>query len=176
MTEFDFTLRFDIKTLDITPAECADRLYGAGCDDALIGTGTPGYIALNFIREAECAHHAVITALKDVRRSLPHAPLVEASPDLGGVSDIAKLMNCSRQNTRKLISLAQDCPPPIHVGKYPIWHMSEVLSHLNATRNCDISEDIIALTKVIQYINSENDYHKHDLFESRYYVKELVNS
>ena len=138
MHEYDFTLRFEIKAIDMDPDVCADRLYGNGCDDALIGIGKPGYIALNFLREAETAFDAVTSAIEDVRRTLPNAPLVEATPDLGGISDIAALMDCSRQNARKLITSDHNCPPPVHEGTSPIWHMSEVLSHLSSERRCKI--------------------------------------
>ena len=40
-----------------------ERLGEAGCDDALIGVGRPGRIALNFDREADSAFAAVAGAV-----------------------------------------------------------------------------------------------------------------
>lgn len=59
-----------------------DRLGAAGCDDALVGVGQPGRIALEFVREAESAEAALMSALADVKRPIPSAEFIEAAPDL----------------------------------------------------------------------------------------------
>ena len=124
----------------------------------MIGIGQEGYIALNFIREADTAEDAVTSALEDVRCVLPNSPLIEAAPDLGGISDIAELLDVSRQHARRLITLNNTCPPPLHFGKSPIWHMSEVLSHLSVSYSCKgLTPDIISLTQINQIINSLKD-------------------
>ena len=56
-----------------------------GCDDALVGIGKPGRIALDFTREADSAEEAVISALSAVKRAIPDAEFVEATPDFVGV-------------------------------------------------------------------------------------------
>lgn len=56
-----------------------DRLAEDGCDDALVGVGQPGCLALEFVREAPSAHDAVEGAIEDVHRALPNARLVLAS-------------------------------------------------------------------------------------------------
>ena len=104
MHEFDFTLTFDIRGLEFDADHYAELLYSNGCDDALIGIGQSGCIALNFIREANTAQESVLSAFEDVRRTLPNAPLVEAAPDIGGISDIADLIGISRQYARRLIT------------------------------------------------------------------------
>jgi hypothetical protein len=83
MKEFEFTIKFSLGDADADPETYVDRLYGAGCDDALIGIGQTGMIALDFIREANNALEAVISAIEDVKRVIPDAQLVEAT--LGGV-------------------------------------------------------------------------------------------
>lgn len=50
----------------------------------MVGIGLPGRIALSFLREADSAQQAVISALEDVNRAIPDAELIEASPDLAG--------------------------------------------------------------------------------------------
>lgn len=64
-----------------------------GSDDALIGIGQSGRIALQFTRVAENAFEAVFGAVKDVKRAIPDAKLIEATPDLVGLSDIAEVIS-----------------------------------------------------------------------------------
>ncbi len=66
MAEYDFTLRFDIASFEREPESLVDQLYEAGCDDAIIGFGRQGRIALNFTREARSATEAISSALRDV--------------------------------------------------------------------------------------------------------------
>jgi len=98
MADYDFTLKYDITALKGEPDTLLNPLYEAGCDDAIIGIGRPGRIALNFTREARSASEAVSSALSDVKKALPEAKLIEATPDF----DIADILGCSRQNIRNL--------------------------------------------------------------------------
>ena len=69
MTEFTFTLRYAVDN----PESYIDKLYEAGCDDALIGLGTPGILTLEFIREAPTLELALNSAKGDVLKVLPDA-------------------------------------------------------------------------------------------------------
>jgi hypothetical protein len=69
MPEFTFTLRFAIDNAE----SYIDKLYEAGCDDALIGLGTPGVLALEFIRRAETLKLAIESAERDVLKAIPDA-------------------------------------------------------------------------------------------------------
>ena len=62
--EYDFTLKFALAEGDSDAAAIVERLGASGCDDALVGTGIPGRIALSFTREAASAEDAVLSALK----------------------------------------------------------------------------------------------------------------
>ena len=55
MTEYEFTLKFRLPTPDADPESYLPALAEAGCDDALVGIGQPGRIALDFTREAMVA-------------------------------------------------------------------------------------------------------------------------
>lgn len=57
-----------------------------------MGVGQPGRLALEFSREADSAEEAVRTALADVKSAVPSARLIEASPDLVGLADVADLV------------------------------------------------------------------------------------
>jgi hypothetical protein len=101
--EYDFTLKFNLQNPHDNPSIYIESLYKGGCDDALIGVGKKGYISLNFIREASSAYEAISSAIVDVKKVLPCATLVEATPDFVGLTDAAKILGCTRQNIRKLI-------------------------------------------------------------------------
>ncbi len=131
MTLYEFTLKFRLPDVDTEPGQFVDALAEAGCDDALVGIGQPGRIALDFSREARSAFDAVASAVMDVRRAIAGTELVEASPDLVGISDVAELAGCSRQNIRKLIiNHAATFPLAVHEGSPSVWHLANVLEWL----------------------------------------------
>ena len=76
--ECTFTLAYQLRSDDNDMDAIMDRLAEAGCDDALVGIGQPGRLALEFVREASSAHNAVEGAIEDVRRAVPSARLIEA--------------------------------------------------------------------------------------------------
>ena len=46
--EYTFTLKYQLAPHDSDPDVLVERLGEAGCDDALIGIGRPGHLALTF--------------------------------------------------------------------------------------------------------------------------------
>ena len=131
MDTFDFTLTFALPKRGGSPEDFLDALFDAGCDDALVGTGMPGSIALNFSRTAQSAENAIRQAVSDVLKALPDAVLIELKPDLVGISDIAELLGCSRQNIRKLAMGGNSTfPSPSVSGNVPLWHFYEVANWL----------------------------------------------
>jgi len=78
MSEYDFTLRFALPRRDSNAARYLGRLKAEGCDDATLGIGRKGYIALNFSRKASTPEEAVLSALASVFKAIPGARLVEA--------------------------------------------------------------------------------------------------
>ena len=131
MSEYEFTLTFAHSAAPADLDDIVERLGTAGCDDATVGIGRWGRLALAFTREAETAGAALRSALADVRAAVPDARLAEASPDLVGLSDVAALLGVTRQNVRKLI-LACDAPAPVpvHEGRPTIWRLAKVLTWL----------------------------------------------
>jgi hypothetical protein len=92
MNTYDFVLKLALPSgQDLSVVE--DRLFDAGCDDALVGLGQKGRVGLSFTREAESAEAALHSALQDVKKALPTARLIEVGPDLVGVTDIAELFS-----------------------------------------------------------------------------------
>ena len=129
MREYEFELLFKVNSSE-EMNDLIDRLYEAGCDDALIGSGKSGVIGLSFTREAASAAEAFESAIKDVKKAIPTASLMEAKPDFAGVTDIAETIGCSRQNVLKIFA-STEAPMPIHSGNTSLWHLSEALKWLN---------------------------------------------
>ncbi|TWR74322.1 hypothetical protein FIV40_02840 [Pseudomonas marginalis] len=77
--EFTFTLKYQLTSDESDLDALVERLAEEGCDDALVGIGQPGRLALEFVREAPSAHDAVEGAIADVSRALPNARLIEAA-------------------------------------------------------------------------------------------------
>ena len=131
--ECRFTLRYQLAADDCDHDALAERLAEAGCDDALLGIGVPRRLALEFTRNARTAMAAIAGALDAVRRAIPGACLIEAAPDLVGLSDVAQILGMSRQNVRKLmIAHGNSFPLPVHAGAAGVWHLAEVLAWFQA--------------------------------------------
>ncbi len=151
--EFEFTLRFQLSS-KISADEALERLGTVGCTDALIGTGVAGKLSMVFSREASSAQEAVRSALQDVFQALPDAELIEAAPDLVGLTDIAELLGVSRQNMRKLmLSHSPQFPRPIHDGKTALWHLIDVLEWLNQRGSARVSPGLYAVAQATLQLN-----------------------
>jgi len=144
MNEYEFTLTFVLPAVPADIDDVVERLGAAGCDDATVGIGRRGRLALAFTRDAETAGAAVRSALADVRAAVPDARLAEASPDLVGLSDVAALLGVTRQNVRKLI-LAGDAPAPVpvHEGKPTIWRLAKVLTWLRDEKRYLVRPELV---------------------------------
>jgi hypothetical protein len=154
MQEYEFTLKFKLPDSNTDSEIYIDQLYESGCDDALIGIGKKGYLALDFIRESSSAYEAMSSAIKDVRKVIPQANIVEASPDFVGVTDLAHLLGCTRQNVQKLISKDNSqCPPAVYGGAQSIWHLAELLTWLVEDKNFSINESLLEVARTTMNLN-----------------------
>lgn len=152
--EYIFTLKYRFAEHDDDPDVLVERLGEAGCDDALIGIGQPGRLALEFTREADSAEAAVRSALADVKRAIPSARLIEAAPDFVGLTDVAETVGVSRQNMRKLmLAHPGSFPAPVHEGSASIWHLAEVLAWLEAKGGYPLERGVLEVSKVALQVN-----------------------
>ncbi|BDM24570.1 MULTISPECIES: AlpA family transcriptional regulator [Pseudomonas] len=151
--EYEFTLKYQLIEDENVDA-MLERLAESGCDDAMVGVGQPGRLALTFVREAPSAREAIESALRDVRTAVPSARLIEATPDLVGLTDVAEIIGVSRQNMRKLmLSHMYSFPAPIHEGSTSLWHLADVLIWLQARGSYAIGQDIVDLARVAMSVN-----------------------
>ncbi|HIE0286906.1 TPA: helix-turn-helix transcriptional regulator [Pseudomonas aeruginosa] len=152
--EYTFTLKYQLADDERDPDVLVERLGEAGCDDALVGIGQPGRLALEFTREAESADAAVRSALADVRRAVPSARLIEVAPDLVGLTDVAEMVGVSRQNMRKLmLANPGSFPAPVHEGSVSIWHLADVLAWLQAKGSYSLTRDVLEVARVALEVN-----------------------
>lgn len=152
--EYNFTLKYQLPDSDNDQDDVVERLGASGCDDALVGIGIPGRIALMFAREADTAHGAIVSALADVRRAAPHARLIEATPDLVGLTDVAEAVGVSRQNMRKLMtSYPASFPLPVHEGSASVWHLADVLRWLAQRGSYDLDPALVDVAEVTMQVN-----------------------
>lgn len=133
---YEFVLKFDLPEADQDPQVYMDALFEAGCDDATIGIGKRGSIALDFERDAASAEEAVDSAIQDVQKAIPGAKLTEIEPDLVNLEGIAEAVGSSRQNLRKyaageITTVKARFPAPVLTGKTAsYWHLAEALRWL----------------------------------------------
>jgi len=152
--EYIFTLRFQLSKPALPEEQLLQRLIEAGCDDALVGLGVPGKVALEFTRDASSAKRAVLSAIRDVQRAAPDAQLIEAAPDFVGLTDVADIIGVSRQNMRKLmLSHSPHFPQPVHDGKTALWHLADVLEWLEQRGSYVIPVETRDLAQVTLRLN-----------------------
>jgi predicted DNA-binding transcriptional regulator AlpA len=154
MKEYEFTLKFGLPDTGADPDAYVAELAANGCEDALIGVGASGRIALDFCREAPSAYEAMRSALADVKSAIPEARLIEATPDYVGITDVADLLGFSRQNMRKLIlSNPGSFPLPVHEGSSAIWHLAKVLGWLQERGRYPVDAGLLELSEVAMQVN-----------------------
>ncbi len=159
MPEYDFTLKFNLQDSQIDLEMYIDKLYESGCDDAIIGTGKKGYISLNFIRESSSAYEAISSAIENIKKVIPQAVLINVAPDFVGVTDIANLLGCSRQNVRKLILKDNlNSPPAVYEGAQSIWHLADVLTWLVEDKAYSIDESLLETAVIAKNLNLAKQY------------------
>lgn len=154
MKDYDFILKFDLPNHETDPEQFVNALYESGCDDASVGIGQKGRIALNFIRQSESGLEAIISAISNVKAAIPGVKLIEATPDLVGLTDIADILGFSRQNMRKIaVTNKSEFPTPVHDGNVSLWHLFKVLKWLKASRNYKIDDVLIEISKTNMQVN-----------------------
>ncbi|WP_457090577.1 helix-turn-helix transcriptional regulator [Microvirga sp. P5_D2] len=167
MMEYTFTLKYRLPENETDMDALVERLGEAGCTDAIIGIGTPGRLGLEFSREAETAQEAVRSALADVKATVPGAILVEAGPDLVGLSDIAEYMGVTRQNMRKLMVAHRDFPLPVHEGSVALWHLADVLAWLEDRKGYELDQSLRETAAATLEVNTVKESSRHSVREVR---------
>jgi hypothetical protein len=97
-----FSFRLLLSGPDVTEAPTIDRLYKAGCDDALFGLRDQVQYA-GFDRRAPSLAQAVLSAVRQIE-SVPEMRVLRVEPDnLVSASAIARRTKRTRESVRLLI-------------------------------------------------------------------------
>ena len=155
MTTYNFSLIFRLPPEAPDTDDLIEALAAAGCDDAIVGTGHPGRVALDFDREADDAAQALRTAVSDVQTAITGAELIEAGPDLVGLTEIAQIAGVSRQALRKLMTYRRDFPRPSHCGNPSLWHLAPMLDWLNQEGRYKIDEALLSVSQQSLRLNTQ---------------------
>jgi len=154
MKTYEFELKFSLPKTSRNPEFFVERLGEVGCTDALVGIGQAGRIGFHFSRDAKNAFEAVLSAIKNIKKAIPEASLIEAAPDLVGLSDIADILGYSRQNIRKLMmNNLVSFPTPIHEGKTILWHLSSILTWVKKSNRYQIDELLLDVANTNMQLN-----------------------
>jgi len=154
MKTYEFELKFSLPDTKQNPDILIGRLAEEGCTDALVGIGQIGRVAFRFNRDANSAFEAILSAVKNIKKAIPEANLIEAAPDLVGLSDIADILGYSRQNIRKLMmNNLVSFPTPIHQGKTMLWHLSNILSWAKEGNRYEIDELLLDVATTNMQLN-----------------------
>ena len=156
--DYLFTLKYRLPEQESDLDALAERLGSGGCDDALLGLGQPGRLALEFTRDAGSAQMALLSAMADVKAAIPGATLVEAAPDFVGLSDVAQVLGLTRQNMHKLMNrYRHSFPSPVHEGRTTIWRLAQIRSWLHAKGSYDLEDSLIELSQATMQVNIAKD-------------------
>jgi predicted DNA-binding transcriptional regulator AlpA len=159
--QYHFSLNYRLSSDDSDMDEIVERLGAAGCDDALVGTGLPWRLGLDFIREAESAEAAMVSALEDIKRAIPTAHLIEAVPDIVGLSDAADVVGVTRQNLHKLMRKHQSSfPAPVHAGSTSVWHLEDLVVWLTETMSYEVEACTLDVAKIAKQVNLAKEAHQ----------------
>jgi len=89
---------------------------------------------------------------------VPSARLIEVTPDLVGLTDVADIVGVSRQNMRKLmLAHPGSFPAPVHEGSASIWHLADVLAWLQAKGSYSLAKDVMDVARVALQVNVANE-------------------
>jgi len=161
MKTFEFTLHFKLPADRPDPKAWLDALFEAGCDDATVGVGRLGQIALDFSREANTPLKAVSSAIADVKRAIPKGEFISADPDLVGLSEIASLVGMTRQNLQKYATNAIKAPAvafpsPVVLGSDAKWRLAEVVPWVLRIKPGAMTQETAAVSVATAEFNIRN--------------------
>lgn len=156
---YEFELKLSVRGCSLHEDALLDRIFEAGCDDAIVGMGLQNRISLRFARHAACASEAIRTAIEQLQGALPNSELIEIAPDLVGVSDIADILHVSRQYIRKVIDENHTTfPLPAHQGNSSLWHLFDVLQWMDIHKTREIGATTMAVAESSKSLNLARAY------------------
>jgi hypothetical protein len=85
------------------------------------------------------------------------------TPDIVGLTDVAEIVGCSRQNMRKLlVARGAAVPAPLHEGTCSLWHLAPVLRWLAGEKRYVVAKELLDVSEVAMSINVVLDARRTD--------------
>ena len=158
MAEYEFQIF--CRGVEMSGDSFLDRLYEAGCDDALVSF-KDGYVCLDFSRSSESAEEAVLSAIKDFEYSTVGGSVERVEPDdLASLSEIARRTGVTRASLQKyargLSKVGEDFPQPaanISGARRELYSAAEVINWMHAKERIVLPGHFMELVNVIAKIN-----------------------
>ncbi|NBC94740.1 MAG: hypothetical protein GVY27_00115 [Deinococcus-Thermus bacterium] len=101
---FEFELVFVVPAADFDPYHLSDAVLAAGFEDAVIGTGTHGLLAVEIDADGEDAESVIVETARAITRSLPRgSALREVRPDLVTLAEVAAKLGVTRQTLQQRV-------------------------------------------------------------------------
>lgn len=114
--EFEFELVFALPDEANDPLALSDAVFEAGFEDALIGTGRAGLLAVGLDLKGVDAEDVILDAARTLIRALPAKTVLhEVRPDLVSLADVAEKLAVKRQAIQQ-----RKMPPPVAGGLYRV--------------------------------------------------------
>ncbi len=121
--QFEFEIIFSLPPGEHDHFILSDAVIEAGFEDALIGTGNPKLLAVEFVASGEDAESAILNAARAIMSNLPAGTrLHEVRPDLVSLADVAAKLDVTRQTLQQ-----RDMPLPVAGGLYRIDEIASVI-------------------------------------------------
>ncbi|WP_322892663.1 MULTISPECIES: hypothetical protein [unclassified Yoonia] len=122
--DFEFELVFALPEGSHDAFALSDAVFEAGFEDALVGTGIAGLLAVAIEAEGEDAETVILDAARALIKTLPKGTILrEIRPDLVSLADVAEKLEVKRQALQQ-----RQMPLPSAGGLYRIDEMMAVLT------------------------------------------------
>lgn len=150
MKIYSFTLI--VEGPDLQDDDLIDRVYEAGCDDAVVGS-SQGVQFLDFDREAQSLDVAILSGIRDIENLEGVTVVRIADAGLLTIADIAERTGRTRESVRLLIEGKRGpggFPPPVtdpRRRRNRLWYWPEVARWFESTgigRAASDQEQILA--------------------------------
>ncbi|OLP59643.1 hypothetical protein BJF93_11240 [Xaviernesmea oryzae] len=128
--QFEFEVVFALPEGDHDPFKLSDCVFEAGFEDALVGTGIAGLVAVELEAEGDDAESAILAVAAMLLKHFPAGTqLREVRPDLVSLADVAKKLHVKRQALQQ-----REMPPPSQGGLYRVDELADSLEKAMAPK------------------------------------------
>ena len=162
---YEFALVFSVPHLNSKEKmeNAIDSLHNSELigDQISVSFGRPCQLHIDFFYESTSAEDAFSDAINEVKRIMPKAFLVEASPDLVNISSLSEIYGCTRQNMRKYASneikgVPDMFPlPSVTSDGSSLWHLFIVSKWIDKNTPMKSPKNIIDVACVAAKLNAE---------------------